>query len=258
MDSPTTPAKTIAVNRWLPYWAVFQADLSQTLNSWVYRVWLLVSVLATIGYLLYRVGAYQEARIVQPASILIADLLRWSVVGSVTLIIVLTGGSISGERGTMADSVLSRGISRRQYYLGKLHARIAAVVGTFLGMGLLALAASFFLLHEDMSLLGSTAALAAIAALLTFVASCGVSVSAITNSSVVGIAVVWLLVHGTGFGISLAPSRFLTPDRVLLNLPNILRGSHDLLPLVRFMGWSLFASLLVSLVGMAYFSRRDV
>src|SRR5262245_65203254 len=110
MDTPT-PAKPIRINRWLPYWAVFQADLHQTLRSWVYRTWVLLSVLAALGYLLYRVGVYREAGIIQPASALISDLLRWTVVGSVTLIIALTAGSISSERGTMADSVLSRGIS---------------------------------------------------------------------------------------------------------------------------------------------------
>ena len=95
------------------------------------------------GYLLYRFGISHEAGIVQPASKLISDLLRWSVLGSVALIIALTGGSISSERGIMADSVLSRGISRYQYFLGKWHARLIAVVGTFSIMGLLALTGSF-------------------------------------------------------------------------------------------------------------------
>jgi hypothetical protein len=36
------------------------------------------------------------------------------VLGSITLIVVLTAGAISADRGTMADSVLSRGISRYQ------------------------------------------------------------------------------------------------------------------------------------------------
>src|SRR5437899_11921355 len=107
MDTPAQ-VKATPVNRWLPYWAVFQADLRQTLRSWVYRAWVLVSVLAAVGYLLYRVGVYREAGNVQQASTLISDLLRWCIYGSLTLIIVLTAGSITAERGTMADSVVSR------------------------------------------------------------------------------------------------------------------------------------------------------
>ena len=57
--------KPVPINRWLPYWAVLQADMHQTLRSWVYRFWVLLSVLATVGYLLYRFGIYREAGIVQ-------------------------------------------------------------------------------------------------------------------------------------------------------------------------------------------------
>jgi hypothetical protein len=40
--------------RWLPYWAVFQTDLRQTLRSWVWRTWVLTVVLCcgvTVGAL---------------------------------------------------------------------------------------------------------------------------------------------------------------------------------------------------------------
>src|SRR5436309_1591022 len=94
--------KPVKINRWLPYWAVFQADVRQTLNSWVYRVWVLMSVLAAVGYLLYLVGAYREADLIQPDSLFISKQLNWTHLGSVTLIIVLTAGCISAERGTMA------------------------------------------------------------------------------------------------------------------------------------------------------------
>jgi len=135
--------KSVPIQRWLPYWAVLQSDTRQTLQSWVYRAWVLVSVVSAVGYLLYRVGVYREAGIVQQASTLVSDLLRWCMFGSLTLVIVLAAGSISTERGTVADSVLSRGISRYQYFLGKWHARLVAVLGTFFLMGLLALACSF-------------------------------------------------------------------------------------------------------------------
>ena len=68
------------------------------------------------------------------------------MLGSVTLIVVLTAGAISADRGTVADSVLSRGISRYQYFLGKWHARLAAVLGTYLALGVTALVSSLFLL----------------------------------------------------------------------------------------------------------------
>ena len=156
-----TPVKHFKPLRFLPYWAVFQMDIHQTTRSWVYRVWVLLSLLAAVGYLLYRFGAYREAGMVQPASELMSDLLRWTVLGSVTLIIILTAGSITSERGTMADSVLCRGISRHQYFLGKWTARLVSIIGTFFVLAGFVLFGTYFLLHDDhLSLIGSGVALA--------------------------------------------------------------------------------------------------
>jgi hypothetical protein len=257
METPTA-AKTPRINRWLPYWAVLQADIRQTMRGWVYRFWVLSTVLGAVGYLLYRYGVDREAGIVQPASIFLSDLLRWSVLGSVAMIIALTGGCISGERGIMADSVLSRGISRYQYFLGKWHARLVIVIGTFLLMGLAALVGSFFLLHEDMHPLGCLVALATVMVMLGVVTTCGVTVSAIANSTVLGIAVLWMVLYGLGFALSLLPAYIPTPDYVLTNLPNILRGHYDFQILGRLMSWSVVGSLGVALVGLGYFARRDV
>jgi hypothetical protein len=258
VDSPQPAAKAAKVNRLLPYWAVFQADLHLTLQSWVYRGWVLLSVLTAVGYLIYRVGVYREAGIVQHASALISDLLRWCTLGSVTLIVVLAGGSITAERGTMADSVLSRGISRYQYFLGKWHARLVLVLGTFLVMGLLALSASFFLLHEDLHLLGSLMALITVAAILAAVVSCGVTVSAMFNSTLVAIAVLWITLYGAGFALSLLPFHYLSPYRALNSLPTILRGEYNLHFLGRLMAGSMITCGALGLVGVGFFSRRDV
>ena len=260
MDAPAapTPVKDFKPLRFLPYWAVLQMDVHQTVRSWVYRVWVLLSLSAAIGYLLYRFGAYREAGMVQPASELMSDLLRWTVLGSVTLIIVLTAGCISAERGTMADSVLSRGISRHQYFLGKWHARLAAVLGTYLVTGLIALVCSSFLLNDDLSLKGCAVALGTVMAVLAAVISCGVAVSAVFNNTVLGIGLLWLFLYGGGFALSLLPARFPAPVRTLQNMPNILRGQFDPETASNLCVWSLAVSGAAALVGLVHFARRDV
>jgi ABC-type transport system involved in multi-copper enzyme maturation permease subunit len=248
----------VRINRWLPYWAVLQADVRQTLHSWVYRTWVLVTVLAALGYLLYRVGVYRGAGIIQSATTTLSDLLRWTVLGSITLVVVLTAGSISSERGTMADSVLSRGISRYQYFLGKWHARLLVVLGTFLLMGALALAGGFFLHHEDLDLTGGLVALATVEAVLAVVVTCGVTASALANSTVLAIAVLWIALYGAGFTLSLLPAHWASLDWALSNLPHILRGDYDMEAQGRLIGWAALACGAVALLGMLYFSRRDV
>jgi ABC-type transport system involved in multi-copper enzyme maturation permease subunit len=257
MDAPD-PKKAVRIQRWLPYWAVFQADVQQTLRSWVYRVWLAVTVLAAAGYLLYRYAPYQEAGIIQNVSTYLGDLLRWTVVVSAGLVVVLTAGTISSERGTMADSVLSRGISRHQYFLGKWHARLATVLGTYLLTGLAALVCGTLLLNEDLKFTGCCAALGAVAAVLTAVITFGVTVSAVVNSTVVGIAVLWLFMYGGGFVLALLPSRFPAPVRMVQNLPNLLRGQFDSQMIGQIVVWSLAASVVAAGVGMIHFARRDV
>lgn len=254
----TPPSQPVAYNRWLPYWAVFQADMQQTLGSWVYRIWVFVSILAATGYLLYRFGLTHEAGIVQPASQMISDLLRWTVLGSITLIAILCSGTISSERGTMADSVLSRGISRHQYFLGKWHSRLLTILVTFWALGGSMLLAGLFLLHEDLSLEGSLIALAAFSAFLVAVISLGVTVSAICNSTLLGVAILWVILYGGSFALSLLPLRYPAPARLLTNLPYMLKGYYDSQLVLQFTAWTLGVSLVAALVGLTYFARRDI
>src|SRR6266545_2423161 len=183
MDAPAPAAKPYKVNRFLPYWAVFQADVHSTLHSWIYRVWVLLSLLAAIGCLLYRFGAYRIASIRASAPELMSELLRWTVLGSVTLIIVLTAGSISAERGTLADSVLSRGISRYQYFLAKWHARTFAIVLTFVVIAAFVLLGSYLLLSEDLTFTGSVVAVATVGVAIAAIVAWGVTLGALSNST---------------------------------------------------------------------------
>ena len=258
MDTPPLTAK-VKINRLLPYWAVFQADLKQTLHSWIYRAWVVLSFGATLGYLLYRFGAKQVGGFVQPAPEMVGDILHWVVFGSITLIIVLTAGAICAERGTMADAVLSRGISRYQYFLGKLHARLLLVLGTYLAMCVVALGGGFLLLHSDaLTLHGSLVAILTVAAVLVIVVTGGVSVSAVSNNTVVSIAIVWVTLYGVGFALSLLPAHYPSPDRALERLPDILRGFYDIRRVNEFVLACLGVSFAISVVGMVLFSRRDV
>jgi ABC-type transport system involved in multi-copper enzyme maturation permease subunit len=258
MTATIATPKKVTINRWLPYWAVLQQDVHQTLRSWVYRFWVLVSSLALIGYLVYRVGIYKEAGIQQSASQMISDLFHWIVYGSVALIVVLCVGSISAERGTMADSVLSRGISRYQYFLGKWHSRLFTIVGTYFVIGTAALVSCLVMLHEDLTVSGSVMALLTVGAVLTVIVTCGVTVSGMVNSTVLGVAILWVLVYGGGLALSLLPPQFPSPDRAMESLPNILQGNFQLATLGHLIGWSAAASVVIALFGLHHFARRDV
>lgn len=258
MDAPTAEVP-VRINRWLPYWAVFQSDIRATLRSWVYRTWIILSLLSAGGYFLYRLGGEQIAGMLKPTSSMVSDLLQWTVIGSVTLIIALTVGSITSERGTMADSILSRGISRYQYFLGKWHARLLTILISFLVMAALWVLASYFLLDADVKPRGILWGVLTLSALLIAIVTCGVAISAIANSTVLGMALIWITLYGISYLMTLIPTTVPSPDKFIERLPIILQGRYtDGEGLVRLMGWSMLLSFIMALVGMGYFARRDV
>lgn len=255
-----TPATKVAKKHllFLPYWAVFQTDLRQIMRNWVYRVWVLAALLAAFGYLVYRMGVHREAGLIQHASVVMSELLRWIVLGSVALIAALAVGSIAAERGTLADSVLSRGISRYQYFMAKWHARLFAVIGTFVGIGAVLELGSYFVLHENLSLRGSLMALAVISMLFTVVVTAGVALSAYINSPIVGMSVLWLVLYGAGVLMELLPKRYPTPDRILCQLPSILIGDFETSAMNELFVATMGISLVVGAIGLIGFGRRDV
>jgi ABC-2 type transport system permease protein len=256
------PVVTVRFNRFLPYWAVLQTDLRQTVRSWVYRLWVLMTVLAAGGFLLYRVGLHKEAGILQSAAGQSGDLFRIVVVGSLALIVVLAVSAIGAERGTVADSVLSRGISRHQYFLAKWHARLVVVGLTFAGLAAGVLLASYFLFRSDaesdLSLVGGLAAVVAVTAVLAVIVSWGVTIGALTSGTVLGITVFWLVLYGAGFLLSLLPEPWPSPDRELARLKYVLRGQYNGTLLTNLVLVSAGLSALAAAVGLVGFSRRDV
>lgn len=158
----------------------------------------------------------------------------------------------------MADSVLSRGISRHQYFLGKWHSRLVTLLGTFLATSTVVLIASAFLLHEDLSPLGCAMALATVGALLAAIISCCVAVSAMCNSTLLGVALLWVLLYGGGFALSILPERFPSPDRLLTTLPYVLRGYYDSRVLTQLIAWSAGLSIVAAAIGASHFARRDI
>jgi hypothetical protein len=258
----TPPVVTLRFNKFLPYWAVFQTDLRQTARSWVYRLWVIMTVFAAGAFLLYRVGLHQEAGMVQSAAVQCGDLFRLMVVGGLALVVVLAVSAVGGERGTLADSVLSRGISRYQYFLAKWHARLVVVVTTFAVLAAGILIAGYFLFksdaESDLTLTGGLAAVLAVAAALCVIVTWGVVIGSLTNGPVLGITVFWLVLYGVGFLLTLMPEPWPSPDRELARLKFVLRGQFNELVLANLVIASAVLSAAAGALGVMGFSKSDV
>ncbi len=256
------PVVTVRFNKFLPYWAVLQTDLRQTLRGWVYRLWVLMTVFAAGGFLLYRVGLHKEAGMLQSAAAQCGDLFRVMVVGSLALVVVLAVSAVSAERGTLADSILSRGISRHQYFFAKWHARMVIVLSTFAVLATGVLVAGYFLFkadaETDLSLTGCLAAIIAVCAVLAAIVSWGVVIGALSSGTVLGITVFWLMLYGVGFLLTLMPEPWPSPDRELGRLRFVLQGQFNEVLIANLVVGSAILCVLAATVGVVGFSKRDV
>lgn len=257
MDAPiSTPP--LRYYRFLPYLAVLQTDLRQTPKNWVWRTWVFASVIASLLYLTHRFAVYREARIVQTVDSVIANLLHWTALGTITLVVAFTSGAIATERGSLADSILCRGISRYQYFLAKLHSRLLSVIGTYLLLTVAVLCVAAFEFPGLVTVTGCMAALGAIAAILAAIVCLGVTTSALCGSTVLTVSLLWVALYSAGFFLTFLPDGYITPDRLIEQLPKILRGIFDRTELWRLTIVSLAAAAAATTLGLVRFARSDV
>jgi ABC-type transport system involved in multi-copper enzyme maturation permease subunit len=258
------PAIPFRFNRVLPYWAVLQTDLGQTLRSWVYRLWLIMMGLAAVGYVLYKLGAANAGEY-QSVAVQTDDLLRALAIGSLSLISLLAVSSISSERGTIADSVLSRGISRHQYFLAKWHARLVVVLATFVSVATAVLLAYSVLFTAatngsgvNLTFWGGVYGIVMLAAVLAVVVSWGVAIGAMSSGTVLGITVFWIVIFGGMVALSRLPSDYPNLKWLMDGLRNVLRGGIPTADVTQFVLAAAVLATSGAAVGLAVFARRDV
>ncbi|MEJ5275429.1 MAG: ABC transporter permease [Thermogemmata sp.] len=251
---------TVRFHRFLPYWAVLQTDLRQTAQGWLFVLWIALVVIGVCGFFLYRVGVQQEAGLVQSAAVLCAEALRAAFLGSLAVVVILSVAAISSERGTVADAVLSRGISRHQYFLARQHARVILVGIAFalISTGIIAAGSLLFRGEADISLSGAAVVIGLLSLLLAVVAAVGVVLGALTNSAVLGITIYWLLLYGGGLLLMLAPESWPGPERELTRLRYVLQGYYSAAYYGRIALTAIAIAFAATICGLIGFSRKDV
>lgn len=264
MDAPAATTVPFRFNRLLPYWAVLQTDLGQTVRSWVYRLWVLMMGLAALGYVLYKLGAAKAGEF-QTTAVQTDDLLRALAIGSLSLISLIAVSSISSERGTVADSILSRGISRHQYFLAKWHARMIVILTTFVGVATGVLLAYHLLFTEsatgssaNVTFWGGVAGIMLLTAVLAVVVSWGVTIGALSSGTVIGITLFWIAIFSAMLVLSRLPNEYPNLRWMIDGLRNVLRGSYATSEVTQFVMASAVLATIGALIGLIGFARRDV
>ena len=260
MEATATAAPPAALrfNPLLPYFAVFRTDLRHTAQSWVFRLWVLVSAVAAVGYGLYKFGIHREVGVVQSASEQTGILLRTVGLVTVAFVSLVAVSGISGERGTVADSILSRGISRYQYFLAKWHARSLVLLAAFAALSAVVLTSYHYLLEPDLTWGGGVAATLIALSVLAAVVAWGVTVGALASGTVIGVTLFWVVLFGAVFLASFLPEPFPSLGYVIGNLRAVLRGNYDPLNVAKVVGLFLAVAAVGGAVGLLGFGKKDV
>ncbi len=121
-------------------WLLARSDLEAIARSWLTRGFLLASGLLSV-LTLKGMQAEQKAASQMLEALYVSYLLVWS-----HGIVFIVGGAFAREQECLNDAILSRGLTRGEYFGGKLLARSLAVL---LILGGVLLPASFWAIRQD-------------------------------------------------------------------------------------------------------------
>jgi hypothetical protein len=241
-------------------------DLKQTLRSWLYRLTLLAAVLVSVGVLLNRAAVHRNAGHVQFASVHVGDFLQYSILLGAALCAIFAANTIAGERGTMTDSILCRGVGRWHFFLGKWASRLATIVGGFLLVAMLYMVACVFMLRSDLDFDRCLVALTLVAAVLGLMVSLTIAVSAALNNTLLCVGIMLFILYGLMAFLWLVPLGNFTLTAFLNAFPVIIRSAETggatflppTMPYLKFAGHLTLAACGAAVVGMIVFVRKDV
>jgi hypothetical protein len=111
---------------------------------------------------------------------------------------------------------------------------------------------------QGLSSVGSVLGVAMVAAGLAVVVSGGVTIGAISNSTLFAITISWVALYGGLSLMTLLPEGYPTPGVVLGRLTQIMQGQYDTQLVGRVLGYSAIASLVLAGIGLVVFDRKDV
>ncbi len=203
----------------MPYLALLQADLASMARSWVARIWL--GLMAVQSLLTIPSALGEEPAAEALAGLLATFPLIWS-----TFAIIVSSGAISSEAGVVADSILSKAVTRYEYVLAKFSARLLTVLGLYL----LVVSPPVYIISrnstEALDRAGTAWGVLLVGMTLVLLVSLTVTLSALFNRTLVAVVVAWFSWYVAGAIFALLGLDYLAPLLLVDRLPAMLRGDY--------------------------------
>ena len=199
--------------------AILRYDTGQLARSWLVRIW--IGLLAAPALFLVVVAANEEEL---ASEMLAAYLAAVYAPLSGIAVAVLAVGAIAGEAPVIADSILSKSVTRTEYISAKIVARLGVTLGIFLVvMGPFAYLVIRYAV-PDTSTGGVVVGLFMVASLLSLLAAIGIALSVVQRNVLVAVLILLVGVVSSGVVLQFVGLTWMSSTAVINELPRTFRG----------------------------------
>ena len=238
--------------RIMTFQVLLEADLVSMARSWAVRIWLILMTLQAMFMILVSTGEDSSA-----ADALTTLLGAFPVIWS-TFIIINTSGAVSSEAGVVADSILSKAVTRYDYILAKMAARLLTVIGPYL---LITLPAAYLVSRYGQGSLDATGTawgIALVGMTLVLLTTLSVALSTLFNRTLVALIVAWFIWYSAGGITALFQVNELSPLHIVDSLPDLLVGNYVAADQWRILFGFTVVSAVVIVVAVVHFAHKDL
>ncbi len=210
--------------------AILRYDLSQLTHSWLARIW--VVLLVVPAFFLVAVAANEKELASETMAAYIAAVLAPL---SGLAVAILSAAAISGESGIVADSILSRSVTRTEYMAAKIISRLGFTTAVYVVVTLPFAYLVVRYASDDATLGGVIAGLMMVGVLLIFLAALGITMSTLLTNVLVAVLTVLVTIVVSGAVLQFLGLDWMSTTAVVEGLPETFRGETATLDHVRVM-----------------------
>ena len=146
---------------------------------------------------------------------------------------VIATQAITGEAGVIADSILSKSVTRTEYMSAKIVSRMGVTLGIYVAV---IVPFSYLIIRygtSDTSLGGVTMGLLMVAMLLMFLAAFGIILSTLIRNVLVAVLVLLVGIVASGAALQFLDLRWMSATAVIYELPQTFRGETPIWDQIR-------------------------
>ncbi len=233
--------------------AILRYDLRQLTHSWLMRIWVLL--LAVPAGFLVVVSATEKELASETLALYLGAVLAPM---SALAVAVITSSAIAGETATVADSIMSRSVTRAEYLWAKIVSRlgVTALVYTLVAVPFAYLVTRYA--TQDTDLAGVAGGLLMVGALLVFHAALGITLSAIMRNVLVAVLVLLVVVLSSGLVLQFLGLSWMSTTAVIESLPETFRGRTPGMEQLRVLGAFSALTVIAILTSLWGFRHRDL